>query len=131
LRTLMSLASSAGLFEQGLKWGNESLQHVTNPAMKADILSHIATLQLRTGMLSNAESTIDEAEKLIGDAEDHVDEPHRSIWKTKILSTKALILYNKGSLNEAKGYVEKALEIAEKQNLKTRIKTIKSIKELF
>jgi len=131
LRTLMSLASSAGLFEQGLKWGDESLQYFTKPAIKADILSHIATFQLRTGMLAKAESTIDEAEELMKDTDNQVDEPHKSIWKTKILLTKALILYNKGSLNEAKVCVEKARKIAEEQNLKTRLKEIEAIGELF
>jgi len=131
LRALMSLANSTGLFEQGLKWGNESLEYFTNPVVRADILSHVATFQLRTGMLVKAEGTINEAEKLMENTDNHVDEPHKSIWKTKILLTKALILYNRNSLDEAKVYVERAGEIAEEQNLKTRITESNSIRELF
>jgi len=130
LRTLMSLASSLGLFEQALKWGKECLTQTTKPLSEADVLSHIAVFQLRTGKLEESEKTINEAESLMQNNWNDEKEPHRSIWKSKILATKSLILYNKGHLEEAKIYIKNARKIAEEQNLKTRLAEIDSIAEL-
>ncbi|MFA6982116.1 MAG: hypothetical protein WC243_03790 [Patescibacteria group bacterium] len=131
LRALMSLANSAGLFEQALKWGYECLTLFDKPAPRADVLSHIATFQLRTGKLDEAEVTISEAETLLDEGFEGEREPHRSIWKSKILMTKALIMYNKGNLTEGKVCIEEALKIADTQNLKTRTEEIKSVIEIF
>lgn len=131
LRTLMSLANSAGLYEQALKWGNGCLAEFSKPMPKADVLSHIATFQLRTGNLSEAEKSIHKAESLMEEGWEQEAEPHRSIWKSKILATKGLILYNKNDLSEAKKYLTEALSIAEKNDLKTRIAEIKEILNLF
>lgn len=130
LRALMSLASSAGLFEQALKWAQKMLQTVTKTASRADILSHIATFQLRTGKLTEAEASVEEAEALMRQGFDDEREPHRSIWKSRLLATKGIILYNKGDLEGAKKCINEALEIATKQNIKTRIEEIKAIHQL-
>ena len=98
---------------------------------KADILSHIATFQLRTGKLVDAEKTINEAELLMDNHLEEEQEPHRSIWRSKILATKGLILYNKGETESAKENLTNALDVAKKQNLKTRITEIETIMELF
>jgi tetratricopeptide (TPR) repeat protein len=131
LRTLMSLADSAGLYEQALKWGHACLVEFPKPLPKADILSHVATFQLRTGNLFEAEKSINEAEDLMKSGWDQEFEPHRSIWKSKILVTKGLILYNKNDLDEARKYLTEALSIAERNNLKTRVPEIKEIMNLF
>ncbi len=131
LRTLMSLANSAGLFEQALKWGYKCLSEFTKPLPKADILSHIATFQLRTGKLVDAEKTINDAELLMDNHLEEEQEPHRSIWRSKILATKGLILYNRGETESAKEYLKNALDVAKKHNLKTRITEIETIMELF
>jgi tetratricopeptide (TPR) repeat protein len=130
-RALMSLASSSGLFEQALEWAEKSLDYFTAPAAKADILSHIAIFQLRTGKLEKAEKTINQAESLMDQGFNLEREPHRSVWKSKMLATKALVLYNKGSLKEAKKYFGKAREVAEKQNLKLRLDEINALSGLF
>lgn len=131
LRALMSLTESAGLFEQALKWGNESLSLISKPLARADTLSHIAGFLLRTGKPIDAEKTINEAESIMTQHFENGEEPHRSIWKCKILKTKALILYNKGDLEGADKYLKEALSISEKQDLKTRTAEIKSIMEMF
>ncbi len=131
LRALMSLASSSGLFEQALGWAEKSLHISTKPATKADILSHIATFQLRTGKLEEAEKTVNQAELLMEQGFEDEREPHRSIWKSRLLAAKALILYNKGKLREAEEYILGAQEVAEKQNLKTRMDEIKALRKLF
>jgi len=131
LRALMSLANSSGLFEQALKWGYECLEEFSKPLPRSDILSHIATFQLRTGKLSEAEKVINEAESLMEQHFDEENEPHRSIWKSKILATKGLILYNKDDIKGARKYLKEALDIAEKQDLKTRVAEIKAMMELF
>jgi len=131
LRALMSLANSAGNFEAALKYGEEALKFYDKPLPRADILSHIATFQLRTGKMSKAEKTIEEAMKLCEEGFSLESEPHRSIWKSKILLTKGLILYNKGELDGAKELGQEALKLAESQDLKTRIEEIKKFLELF
>ncbi len=131
LRALMSLADSAGLFEQALKWGYACLEEMSDPLPKSDILSHIATFQLRTGNILEAEVTISEAEALMDKHLSEGSEPHLSIWRSKILATKGLILYNKGDTGEAKKYLTKALDLATEKDLKTRQAQIKSVMELF
>jgi tetratricopeptide (TPR) repeat protein len=131
LRALMSLADSAGLFELALKYGHECLSEISKPLHKADVLCHIATFQLRTGQLAEAEETIKEAELLMEQHINEEKEPHLSIWKSKILATKGLILYNKGDKEEAKRFLSEALDIAKKQNLKTRVAQIDAILGLF
>jgi tetratricopeptide (TPR) repeat protein len=131
LRALMSLANSSGLYEQALRWGKECLKYFPGSASRADILSHIATFQLRTGYLAEAEKTINEAELLIDQGYEQEREPHRSIWKSKVLFTKALILFNKNTVREAKEYADRAYQIAKEQDLKTRQKEIQEIMELF
>ena len=43
-----------------------------------------------------------EAEKLMEDNWESEKEPHRSIWKSSLLGTKALMLYNNGDIDKAK-----------------------------
>jgi tetratricopeptide (TPR) repeat protein len=131
LRALMSLANSAGLFEKALKWGREALPLFTKDADKADILAHIATFELRTGDIETAVKTIEEAKTLMEKGYETQGEPHRSIWKSKILLTKAIILFNSGDNRTAKECFEEGYEIAKKQNLKTRIAKAEALKPLF
>lgn len=130
LRCLISLQSIAGLFEQALKTGIACVNETTKPLPKSDILSHVATFQLRTGDLVSAEETINEAEELMTKHFEEEGEPHRSIWKSRLLATKGLILYNKNDKAGAKRYFTEALELAEKNNLKTRIEEIKMLIKL-
>lgn len=131
LRALMSLASSAGLFERALKWGQEAIPLFTKDTDRADILSHIANFQMRTGNISSALESIKEAELLMGKGYEDQREPHRSIWKSKILLTKALILYNNGNDTDAKKCFEEGYSIAKNQELKTRIAEAKALEPLF
>ena len=130
-RALMSLASSAGFFEQALKWGEMCLDSVTTAAAKADILSHIAVFQLRTGKLKEAERTITKASTCMEDGFSLEREPHRSIWKSKILIAKALIFYNKGDFESVKKILVEARLVAEKQNLKARLAEIAEVSKLL
>lgn len=131
LRALMSLANSSGLFEQALKWGIEALPLFTKDTDRADILAHIATFQLRTGDTSKALTTIKEAEFLMEKGYEEQGEPHRSIWKSKILLTKALILFNNGELSDAKTCFNEGYSIAKDQKLKTRLAEAEALKPLF
>lgn len=131
LRALMSLASSAGNFERALNYGMEALPLYKKPADRADILSHIATFQLRTGKMKEAQKTIKEAESLFKKGKKDVGEPHRTIWESKMMLTKAMIMYNKGSEKKSKKMAEKALGLAKKHGLKTRIKEIEAFLEVF
>lgn len=131
LRALMSLANSAGAFEKALKYGLEALPLFRTPADKADILSHIATFYLRTGRPDEAEKHIEMAKEEFEKGRNDVDDPHRTIWETKIMLTESVILYNKGDTDEAKKLGERALGMANKAGLKTRSAEIKTFLELF
>lgn len=131
LRALMSLASSSGLFESALLWGKEALDLFAKPAEKADILAHLANFYLRTGNLEKALESINEAERLLEQGQKTQEEPHRSIWESKICLTKALILYNHDKVEQAKEYFAKGYEVAKKQRLKTRIAEAEALKPLF
>lgn len=131
IRALMSLTSSAGLFEQALYWCRESLKQDLKPLPKADILSHLATFYLRTGDLNRAKEAINEAEQIMEDHESEVENPHRSIWKSRILLTKGIILFDSGDKEKSRAYLEKALETAKSQDLKSRIKEIEQIMEMY
>jgi tetratricopeptide (TPR) repeat protein len=128
LRAQMSVETSAGLYEAGLAHAQEALKLTDTAQPRADILAHLALFQLRTAHLADAEKAILEAEKLFQEAPEQVQEPHKSIWWTKLLATKALIYFNKGNANEAKAIVETALEIANKNDLKARITELGNLK---
>lgn len=131
LRTLMSLASSAGLFERALHWSKEAIPMFTKDADKADIFGHAATFNLRTGDIKKALENIEIAEDLMGKGFDTQNEPHRSIWKSKLLLTKALISFNNDDIPSAKRFFEEGYKIAKDQNLKTRIAEAEALKPLF
>jgi len=121
LRAKMSLLDSMGNFETSLTIACELLNDYTKPANQADVLSHIAMFQLRTGDIEGAMITINNAVKLIEEGWNDEKDPVRSIWKTKILMTKGLISYNIGDIETAKKLGDSALELAQALSLKTRI----------
>ncbi len=131
LRALMSLANSSGNYERALKYGLEALPLFKKPADKADILSHIATFQLRTGRVRDAFRTIKKAEGIFKKAKKKTKDPHRSIWESKILLTKALIMYNRNQLKRAKKLGEKALKLAKNKDLKTRKEEVRTFLKLL
>ncbi len=132
LRAQLSMASAAGLFEHALKLSYECLNETSKPLAKADMLSHIATFKLRTGNILEAENTINEAEAMFMVTEnwEQEREPHRSTWKSRMVATKGLILYNKGSIEDAKKHFLDALEIAQQNDLKTRVIEIQELLKL-
>jgi len=131
LRALISLSSSAGLYEQALKYAKDALDQTVKPMSKADLLSHAAVFYLRTGNINSALDSINEAEELMKNHFEEEGEPQRSIWKSKVLATKGLILYNLNDLENAKQYMTEAYKLALKQNLKTRMAEISAQLELF
>jgi tetratricopeptide (TPR) repeat protein len=131
LRELMSVYAAAGQYEWGLPYLQELLDKTEKPANKADYLSHLATFQMRMGDLVSAHTAIIEAEELLEKGWDDEREPHRSIWKVRIILTKALILYNMEDLDRAQGCAHEALAIAKKENLKTRTTQAESVLALF
>jgi len=120
-RALVSLLDTVGEFEQALNDAQQLLENTTKPANKADILTHIAYFELRTGKLEKAHKTITAALTLIIEGWHTEKDPIRSVWKTRILLTQGLILYNKNKLTEAHASATEALQIAKAQDLKTRI----------
>ncbi|OGC50637.1 hypothetical protein A2716_03045 [candidate division WWE3 bacterium RIFCSPHIGHO2_01_FULL_40_23] len=131
LRAIMSLANAFGNFEVALKYCEEALPLFDKSMPKADILSHKATFLLRTGHIREAGRVIDEALKLCEKNWEKEREPHRSIWKSKALLTKGLILYNRKKLKEAREYGEEAKKLAQKKDLKTRLIEINLFLDLF
>lgn len=131
LRALFSTLSAQGNFEQALKYAAQMLELMEKPAPRADILSHIAYFQLRTGQLIQAKHTIAEAVELLEQGWEDECSPHRFIWKVKILLTQSLISYNEGSIEVGRRFAEQALEIAKEQQLKTRITESESVLALF
>jgi tetratricopeptide (TPR) repeat protein len=127
LRALLSLANSSGLFEQARMYCTEALALQGKPAPKADLMVHLALIEMRTGNLTKALQTVNEAEQLLLDNFETERDPHRSIWLTNVYGTKAVILYNQNELDQAKNYLAKALEIATDKDLKTRVKTLKEL----
>jgi len=81
LRALMSLGNSSGQYEKALKWAAKALPLFTKDTDKADIKSHIALFQLRTGQKDKALNTIEQAESLMKNGYTTEGEPHRSIEK--------------------------------------------------
>lgn len=131
LRAALSVTSFAGNFELALKYCEQAIALFEKPMPKADMLSHKATFLLRTGKIEDAWNIILEAEDLCNKHWEEEREPHRSIWLTKILLVKALILYNKGSVTEAKEIALKAQSLAQEKDLKTRLDESKSFLQLF
>lgn len=131
LRALISLLNAQGNFEEALKYARIVLDLYEKPINKADIMQHIAALELRTGRIDKAEVSIEKANELLNEGWENEKEPHRSIWKVSILLTKGLILYNKENLPEAKKIGEEALDLATKMDLKTRITQAQIFLDLF
>lgn len=120
-RSLLSLAMSLGMFEISSKYSKEFMEQMKSEADRADVLTHIAMINLRTGKINEAEKTIAEAKMLLDKNFETVTEPHRFIWKTKTLLAEALILLNQGNLDKASNIAQEALKIAKDNNLKTRV----------
>lgn len=131
LRANLSLANAIGNFELEVKYCREAVALMEAPMAKADLMAHLALCLLRTGKAMEAEQTINEAEKLLTQNWETEREPHRSIWKIKILKTKGLILYNKGELAASKKLGEQAKEIAVEKDLKARVVEADSFLALF
>lgn len=131
LRAFMSVYATSGDYEAGLPYLQDLLSRTGNPANRADYLSHLATYQMRMGDVTSAKISIDEAEGLIEEGWDSEREPHRSIWKTRILMTKSLVLYNMGDFENARNYAEKAVDIAREKDLKTRITQAENLLKIF
>lgn len=128
-RAIISTAESLGNFELALKYTNKMLPLLNKPILKGDLLSHMATFEMRTGNLSKATETIEEALKLLEEGWDSEREPHRTIWKLRALSAKALIISNQGDKSEALEILSNAKRIAQENDLKPRLKQIEMLIE--
>ncbi len=126
-RAQMSVLSALGNFEESLKIAKKLLSLTTKPANQADILTHIATFELRTGKLNESQESLKMAASLLQNAWKEEREPHRSIWKTSILITESLVLYNLGKLDDSRNIANEALLLSQSQNLKTRINQVLQI----
>jgi tetratricopeptide (TPR) repeat protein len=131
LRAKMSLLSAKGNYENALKTAEKLATLTTKPINKADVLQHIATFQLRTGRISEALKSVQEAELLLEQGWEAESEPHRSIWKVSVLLVKGLILYNLGNITEATQIGNVALQIAKAKDLKTRINQVNEFLEML
>ena len=131
LRALISLASSVGNFELAKKYTQEAMLGFDESVAKADIMSHLATFELRTGHINEAKQTADQALALLEKHWDTEKEPHRSLWKCRALLAKAIILYNMGDSTQSKEIATEALKLATDGNLKSRIQEAEAFLELL
>ena len=131
LRAALSLANAIGNFELEIKYCQEAVALMKASMFKADLMSHLALCLLRTGKVDEAEKIVVEAEELFKKNWEEEREPHRSIWKCKMLRTKGLILYNKGNLAAAKKLGEEAKQLAVEKDLKVRIVEAENFLALF
>ncbi len=130
-RALLSLARMQGNYEKMLDYSQRCLELYDKPLNKADIMSHIARAQLRTGYLEKALETVEEALNLFEKHWEEERDPHRTIWKTSALFVKGLILYNQGAKQEAEKIGREALELAESIDNKTRTSQAENFLDLF
>ena len=126
-RAVMSTAETAGLFELALQYANKMLPLLDKPILKGDLMSHIATFEMRTGNITKASQSIEQALSLLEEGWETEREPHRTIWKLRALCTKAIIKSNMGEKDEAKNLLENAKRIAENNDLKPRLKQIETL----
>lgn len=127
-RAVVSTAESLGLFETALTYANKMLEATTKAAIKGDLLSHIATLEMRTGKLDQAKDTIEQAIALIQDGWESEREPHRTIWHLRALIANALITYNRGNRDGALEILENAKTRVEgREDVKSRVQQIEML----
>lgn len=131
LRALLSASMGLGNYERSKIFAEELVSMTEKSASKGDFMRHLAECQLRTGDLISAEKTIEKSLELIDKGWEEEMDPQKSIWKTAALILKAIILYNKGNLEESKRTLQDAKDIAEKMNLKTRLAEISEAMKLF
>lgn len=130
-RALLSLTTASCQFEKTLIYGEKCLALYDDPLNRADVLSHMARAQLRTGDIAVAKETIETALNLLEENSSNAEEPHLSIWKASALITKGFVLYNLGKISEARKIGRAALELAQKADLKTRHKQALQFLKLF
>ncbi len=127
----MSLLDAKGNYEKAKIIAEQLLEKAEKPNVKADFLSHLATFNLRTGNINKAKELIAQADKFMQDSEDIEKDPVKSIWKCKILLTKALVEYNNQSFDQARKLAEEALVLAKEKGLKTRFNQAEELLELL
>ena len=130
-RALLSLLDSAGNFEEAKLYVKELMEKVKNVAVRGDAKSHLAKFTLRSGDKVNAKVLIEEAIKDINEGWELERMPHKAIWLTGALMTKALINFNSGNLKEAKKDLEKAEEFAKQSESKSRIYQVSELKRFL
>jgi len=126
-RAMLSLSDALGVYEEAINYAKETLETFGEIADRADILSHIATLELRAGDKEKAKETIEEADSLLEKTWDESKAPHIYIWKTRLLGAKALIEYDLGNIEVAKKLAEDGLQLAKEKELKTRVKQLEHL----
>lgn len=131
LRAEMSLLEAGGNFEKAKIVAKYLLDNTEKPNVKADLLSHLATFSLRTGDVKDAEELIEQADVFMRTSDGTEKDSVKSIWKCRILLTKALIAYNNQNLEKARELVEEALTLAEANALSTRTTQAKELLELL
>ena len=131
LRASMSLLDAKGNYEKAKIIAEQLLEKAEKPNVKADFLSHLATFNLRTGNINKAKELIAQADKFMQDSEDIEKDPVKSIWKCKILLTKALVEYNNQSFDQARKLAKEALVLAKEKGLKTRFNQAEELLELL
>ena len=130
LRANMSLAVSLGNFELALSTAKKLLAITEKPMNKADVLQHIAQFELRTGDAKKALETIETSLNLFKNHFEEERDPHRQIWKTAALMTKAQILLNLGDSSYT-SILDEVEHIAKEFDLKSRIIQLNTFKELI
>jgi tetratricopeptide (TPR) repeat protein len=130
-RAIISILSSLSRYEEALVYAKKILDRYESPASKADILSFIAMCELRTGNIEKAENTINESLMLLDEGWNDEREPHRSIWKCKILLTYGYILFNKDQKEKAMECGRQAHDLANSYALKTRAEEAHAFLKLF
>ncbi|KKS17454.1 MAG: hypothetical protein UU77_C0002G0014 [candidate division WWE3 bacterium GW2011_GWC1_41_7] len=131
LRAVISILESRGMFENAIPYTKKYIELQGGPGSKGDIESHLANFLLRTGKSEEALETVNKAIANIEAGWESEREPHRSVWKSKALTVKALILFNSGQKEEALKLVDEAWELAKEQKLITRLSQIKSVREMI
>lgn len=119
-RALMSTTGLAGEYERACKYAEGYLKIQESPAPRGDVEASLARFLLRTGKLDEAYKMIEKALSDLAEGWDEESFPHKAIWKSGALLTKALILYNMEDSGQARQLAREALEIAKEHKLKTR-----------
>lgn len=124
-RAIMSCAETANFHELGLQYANKMLPLLKKPVLQGDLYSHIATFEMRTGNLEQANQTIEKGLALLQEGWETEREPHRTIWLLRAHMAKALITYNGGNRDGAIDILQKAKDsIQGREDLKARAQQI-------